>query len=211
MLDDREMDDMLRASMKDDMPDVSGVLARVREGMRPGAAPRPPRATYALGAVAALFLIMIVGGAFMIQARRKSALAVDAACDHFDELVQASDKNWITAPADVDAYLQQHFPRSPHIVRALTPAGGSFEKLASCRLLTARFTHFVYRSEGREVSVFVRLSGPDDNPVRRTDYVDSRLHLQVAGFVTQRYQGLVVAALSPAATRAIADTVAARL
>jgi hypothetical protein len=136
---------------------------------------------------------------------------VDAACDHFDELVQVSDKKWTSAPADVDAYVQQHFPQRRDIVGALTPPGASFEKLASCRLLSARFAHFVYRSGGREVSVFVRISDPYVDPVRRVDYVDSRLRLQVAGFITPRYEGLVVATVSSAATRQIADTIASRL
>ena len=208
-LDDREMDDMLRTAM-DETPDVSRLLGRVRQEMKPVAAPRR-RVTFALGAVAAVLLIAIVSGAFLIRSARNSALAVDAACDHFDELVQVSDKKWVTAPADVDAYVQQHFPRSRNIVGALAPANGSFEKVASCRLLTARFAHFVYRSNGRDISVFVRMSEPDDQPVRRVDYLDRRLQLQVAGFVTPRYEGLVVAALSPAATRAIADSLAARL
>jgi hypothetical protein len=35
--------------------------------------------------------------------------------------------------------------------------------------------------------------------------------LQVAGFITPRYEGLVVTTVSSQATRAIADTIAARL
>ena len=164
-----------------------------------------------LSAVAASLFFAIVAGALMIRAQRNSALAVDAACDHFDELVQVSDKKWTSASADVDAYVQQHFPGNRDIVRALTPPGASFEKLASCRLLTARFAHFVYRSDGRDISIFVRISDPNEHPVRRVDHIEERLRLQVAGFVTPRFEGLVVATLSSAATREIADKVAARL
>jgi hypothetical protein len=210
--EDRELDDRLRAAVMDETPDVSQLLARVRSEMQPvPAARRRPTPTFVLSAVAATLLIAIITGSLMILAQRNSALAVDAACDHADELVQPSDKKWATAPADVDAYVQQHFPQSRDIIHALTPAGGSFEKLASCRLLSVRFAHFVYRAEGREVSIFVRISDPREHPVRRVDYFDSRLRLQVAGFITPRYEGLVVAALSSAATREIADKVAAGL
>jgi hypothetical protein len=209
--DDRQLDDMLRASMTDDAPDVSRLLTRVREEMRPLAAPGRRRLTFVLSAAAAALFITIVSGALMIRAGRNSALAVDAACDHFDELVQVSDKKWATAPADVDTYVQQHFPRNRDIIGALTPPGASFEKLASCRLLSVRFAHFVYRSDGRDISVFVRISDPYEHPVRRVDYFDRRLRLQVAGFITLRYEGLVVATVSSQATREIADTLAARL
>jgi hypothetical protein len=207
--EDRELDDRLRTAMMKDAPDVSQLITRVRREMQP--APSSRRRTFVLGAVAAALFFTIIGGALLIRAQRNSALAVDAACDHFDELVQVSDKKWAAAPADVDAYVQQHFPRRRDIVRALTPPGASFEKLASCRLLSARFAHFVYRSDGRDISIFVRISDPYEHPVRRVDHVDSRLRLQVASFITPRYEGLVVAALSSAATREMADTVAGRL
>jgi hypothetical protein len=209
---DRELDDMLRKAMMDETPDVSPLLARVRREMAPVAASRT-RATpaFVLSAVAAVLLIVVISGAFVIQSRRNSALAVDAACDHFDELVQPSDKKWATAPADVDAYVREHFPQRRDIVGALTPRGASFQKLASCRLLSARFAHFVYRSGDREISIFVRISQPYEDRVRRVDYFDRRLQLQVASFITPRYEGLVVAAAPSAATREIANTLAARL
>jgi hypothetical protein len=211
-IDDRDLDQMLRAAVGVDSPDVAPLLTRVRHAMRGEAVQRRrPSTTYVSGAVAAALFVAIVTGLLMIRADRNSALAVDAACDHFDELVQPSDKKWATAAADVDAYVQQHFPRDRNIVRALTPPGASFEKLASCRLLSVRFAHFVYRSEGRDISVFVRISDPSEHPVRRVDHVDRRLRLQVAGFITPRYEGLVVASVSSAATRQIADAIAAGL
>ena len=209
---DRELDARLRLAMLEETPDVSQVIARVRLGMQPEPAVRRRTSlTYALSAVAATLFFVVVAGAVMLGIQRKSALAVDAACDHFDELMQVSDKKWAAAPADVDAYLQRQFPRNGDLVRALTPPGASFEKLASCRLLSARFAHFVYRAEGRDISIFVRISDPNEHPVRRVDYSDRRLGLQVAGFITPRYEGLVVGDLSPAAMREIADTVASRL
>ena len=210
--EDRELDETLRTAMLAEEPDVSQLLARVRQEMEPvPAMRRRSSSTFVLRAVAAALFLVIIAGALMIRARRNTALAVDAACDHWDELVQVSDKKWVTAPADVDAYVQQHFPRDREIVRSLTPSGASFAKLASCRLLSARFAHFVYRAGGREISIFVRISDPYEHPVRLVDHTDRRLHLQVASFVTPRYEGLVVAALSAAATREIADAVAGRL
>jgi hypothetical protein len=209
---DRALDARLRQAMLEQTPDVSQVLARVRREMQPEPAMRRRSfTTYALAAVAATLFFVVVGGAVMLGIQRNSALAVDAACDHFDELMQVSDKKWASAPADVDAYLQRQFPRHGDIVGALTPPGASFEKLASCRLLSVRFAHFVYRAEGRDISIFVRISDPNEHPVRRVDYSDRRLGLQVAGFITPRYEGLVVGDLPPAAMREIADTVASRL
>lgn len=212
MLHDSELDDILRTAMKDETPDVTPLLARVRHEMRREAAPhRAPFAAFAMRAVAAALFIAIISGALVLRSARNSALAVDAACDHFDELVQASDKKWTAAPSDVDAYVHQHFGGRSDILSAFAPPGASFEKLASCRLLSARFAHLVYRSGGREVSVFVRLSEPDEHPVHRVDYFDRRLQLHVAGFITPRYEGLVVADASSKATRQMADTLAARL
>jgi hypothetical protein len=211
-LDDQQLDERLRLAMMDEAPDASALLIRVRREMQPAPAARRSRSTtFALGAVAAVLFFTVLTGALMIRAHRNSALAVDAACDHFDELVQASDKKWATARADVDAYVQQNFPDRRDIIRALTPRGASFQKLASCRLLSARYAHFVYRENGRDISIFVRISDPAYDPVRPIDYFDDRLGLQVAGFITPGYDGLVVATLSSAATREIADTVAAHL
>jgi hypothetical protein len=212
--DDRNLDERLRAAMIDDAPDVTKLLANVRREMQPVVPPRRlrlPSSVFMLRAVAAALFLTIITGAVMIQTRRNTALAVDAACDHFDELVQVSDKKWATAPADVDAYVHRNFPNRLDIVSVLTPAGAEFEKLASCRLLSARFAHFVYRANGAEVSVFVRISEPYNHPVRPVDYTDTRLRLQVASFITPRYEGLVVATVSAVATRDIADTLAARL
>lgn len=214
--DDRQLDERLRQGMMQDAPDVSRLLANVRREMHASPAPAPlpsrrPSPVFILRAVAAALFLTIITGALMIQARRNSALAIDAACDHFDELLVPSDKKWATAPADVDAYVQRNFPGRRDIVAALTPEGASFQKLASCRLLSARFAHFVYNANGREVSVFVRISDPYEHPVKHIDYTDERLHLQVASFITPRYEGLVVATVSSVATREIADTLAARL
>ena len=75
----------------------------MRREMQPvPAVPRSFSSTFALSAVAATLFFTIMAGALVIRAQRNSALAVDAACDHFDELAQASDKKWATASADVD-------------------------------------------------------------------------------------------------------------
>ena len=56
----------------------------------------------------------------------------------------------------------------------------------------------------------MRISDPNQHPVRRVDYFDRRLQLHVAGFITPHYEGLVVATVSSQATRQIADALASR-
>lgn len=205
-IDDREFDSRLRAAMMSDEPDASELMARVRQEMQPRRSYRP----FAFSAIAATMLIAILSGALMMRTRGSAAVAADAACDHYDEVVRPNDKKWATSQNEVAAYVREHLAGGDDLVRALAPPGASFEKVGTCRLLRGRFAHFVYRSGSGEVSVFVRLESHEQS-LRPVDYHDDQLGLQVAAFSTRRYEGLVVTSIAPAATRRIADELAARL
>lgn len=210
---DRDLDETLRLALADEDLDVSPILSRVRREMRPLTASRRHVARkFVWGGIAAAFLSMAIVSATLIDvARRSHATAIDAACDHDEELVRPSAKKWQTQPADVSVYLSQRFPDGGNLVGALTPPGASFEKVGTCRLDGVRFAHFVYRLGAREISVFVRLTGPLELPTPRFDYYDDRFGLQVAAFNTRRYTGVVVSTLASAATRGMSDTIARRL
>ena len=57
----------------------------------------------------------------------------------------------------------------------------------------------------------MRRSEPNEHPLARFDYHDDRFGLQVAGFNTPRYEGLIVSTLASGPTRKIADRLAKRL
>lgn len=210
--EERDFDDRLRRALTEDALDVSPLLARVRQEMQPAAASRRHVfRNFVLGAIAAGLLIAIVPALLTGVPRRSPAIAVDAACDHYDEVVRLRAKKWHTSPADVGAYLHQHFPHSRDLVGSLTPPGASFKKVGTCRLHGLRFAHFVYRSGTEEISVFVRLTEPGGKPLPRFDYHDDRFGLQVAGFNTRRYEGLIVSTLASGPTRDLADGLARRL
>jgi hypothetical protein len=227
--EERDLDESLRRALTEERLDVSRVLKRVRTEMRSasctraagdvggpspgGAVARPGRfaRSFLNQAIAAALLIVIVSGVLMFERPRILPIAAEAACDHYDELVRLEKKKWHTAPADVAVYVNRHFPAGGDLARSLTPPGASFEKVGTCRLQGERFIHFVYRSGPRNISVFVRLSEPGEAPLPHLDYHDDRRGLQVAGFNTARYEGLVVTTLPSAPTQRIADQLAQRL
>ena len=84
---DQDLDSRLRQAMSSDAPDVSQLVARVRQEMQP----RRSYRSFALSAIAATLLIAIFSGALMLRTRRSTALAADAACKHVTVIVCPTD------------------------------------------------------------------------------------------------------------------------
>jgi hypothetical protein len=205
---DRELDQQLRLALAGEDLDVSRILSNVRDEMRPPAA----RHHFLWSGIAAAFFLIAILSATMIDVgSRGRAIAADASCDHYKEVVRSNGKKWRTLPAEVSVYLSQRFPHAGELVSALTPPGASFEKVGTCRLEGVRYAHFVYRLGAEQVSVFVRLNEPVERRLPPFDYHDDKFGLQVATFNTPRYTGLVVCTLASSATHGISDTIARRL
>jgi hypothetical protein len=211
--DDRDLDRSLRLAMSGEALNVSQLLSRVREEMKPSRSSHAR--AFLLSGIAATLLIAIVSVIWIARPipAARIVLAADAACDHYDEIIRLQPKNFVTSPADVDARLSGRFGRGADLVAQLQPRGASFEKVAVCRLVGGnRYAHFVYRSAaGGRISVFVRLNGAGEDSPSPFDYHADRYGLQVATFSTPRYQGFVVSTLPSDESRAIGDDIAGRL
>ena len=206
---DRELDESLQTALAGRDFDVSNVLSRVRQEMQPAA--RPRRYVMWSGIAAAFFLLAVAAATLIDVASRGRAIAVEAACDHYEELMRPSAKRWRTQAADVSTFLNERFPNARDLTATLTPAGASFEKVGTCRLEGVRYAHLVYRRGAQQISVLVRMNEPLEQSVPRFDYHDDAFGLQLASFNTRQYTGIVITTLASGATRSISDSIASRL
>lgn len=209
---DRELDDTLRAAILENSPDVSEVLLCVHDRM---ATTRWKRmlhfpSVHAVVLVASVVLVAILGlSVFRAhQAQRKTAL--DAANDHYSDLVLSRHPDWAYQPQDVAHFMKEQFAQQD-LLAVITPTGASFEKVRLCNLGGTQYAHFVFRSGSTETSVFLL---PNANLRNRHDSVhlaDAGHGLEVSGFSSADMTGMVVGNKGEVPTQEIANRLAGTL
>ncbi|HEY1939843.1 MAG TPA: hypothetical protein VGJ33_18065 [Candidatus Angelobacter sp.] len=190
---DRGIDASLREAMLEDEPDVSPVVRRVVAQMQVvpwwkrvfGVAP------LRLAAVAAILLAFVVGRQLYAYQVEKG-MAFAATYDHYMDLVVLKRTDWAYSGESSAKFVQSTFPGNPNLVRSITPAGGSLEKVRLCHLKTTQYAHFVFQTPAGEVSVFVRAKAPDERLYQAADLHDRPHGLEVAGFSSPDFVGAVV-------------------
>jgi len=119
-------------------------------------------------------------------------LAMSAAHDHYMDLVVLKRTDWAYSGASSAAFVQTNFPEAPDVVRSITPAGGSLEKVRICRLKGTPYAHFVFQTPQGEASVFLRSKRPGEGSYTPGDVHDRSNSLEVAGFSSPSFVGAVV-------------------
>ncbi|HEY2913331.1 MAG TPA: zf-HC2 domain-containing protein [Candidatus Angelobacter sp.] len=206
---DRELDEALRTAMLEDSPDVSGVLVRVHARMTAPDWKRMLHLGWArAGALAAMIVLVAVLGLSLFHADQvQKVMALDAANDHYSDLVLLRHPDWAYQPQDVAHFIQEQF--SEHdLLAVITPKGASFEKVRLCNLGGTQFAHFVFRSGATETSVFLLPNGKTRNRHSSIHLADAGHGLEVSGFSSPALSGIVVGNKGQVPTQEIANRLA---
>jgi Putative zinc-finger len=191
---DRRIDASLREAMLENQPDASTVIRHVIARMQP--VPWWRRvfalAPLRLAALASAFLVVFVAGRLLYVHQVEKGLALAATYDHYTDLVVLKRTDWAYNGPSSAQFLQSTFPGNPGLLRSITPAGGSLEKVRICHLERTPYAHFVFQTPGGEVSVFMRARAPGERPYQAAGLHDRFHGLEVAGFSTPDFVGAVV-------------------
>jgi anti-sigma factor RsiW len=191
---DRQVDASLRAAMLEEELDTSSVIRRVVARME-----HVPwwRRAFAVGmlrfaAVSALVLVSLAVGHRIYVHQLEKGIAMAATHDHYMDLVVLKRTDWAYSGQSSARFVQSNFPETPELVRLITPAGGTFEKVRLCSLNGTHYAHFVFRMPAGEVSVFIRATRTDERTYTPAVVHDQTKRLEVAGFSSPGFVGAVV-------------------
>jgi anti-sigma factor RsiW len=206
---DRELDNALRAAMLEELPDVSPLLRRVQAEM---AAPWWKRIPHlvpmrVLGVAAAIIVLALISLPWLYLHQAQKSMALEAADDHYNDLVLLRHPDWDYQPADVARFIEQQFPQKQDLLRSITPKNASLEKVRLCNLRGTPYAHFVFKTGAVETSVFLR-ADTGSRRDRAAHLSDGGHGLEVAGFSSSGLAGIVVGPLGQVQTQAIANHLA---
>jgi len=179
--------------MLEEEPDTSGVIRHVVARMEhvPWWYRYFSVGALRFAAVGALVLLVFFVGRGMYVRQAEKDIAMAAAQDHYMDLVVLKRTDWAYNGAASAAFVQTNFPETPDLVRMITPAGGSLEKVRLCSLKETHYGHFVFQTPQGEVSVFLRRV-PAEDTYKPGNVHDRSNGLEVAGFSSQSFIGAVV-------------------
>jgi putative zinc finger protein len=209
---DRELDGALRTAMLEASPDVSTVLQRVHARMAPAGWKRMLHlpSLRAIALVATIVLIAVLGFSMFYTRQIQRTTALDAANDHYSDLVLLRHPDWASQPRDVARFMQEQFPQQD-LLTVITPRGASFEKVRMCNLGGTQYAHFVFRSGSAETSVFLVPSERAKSQRYSIHLADAGHGLEVSGFSSPELAGMVVGNKGQVPTQEIATHLAGAL
>ncbi len=203
---EEDIDEQLRAAILAEPLDTAWLDARILAQLgRSQYESRIQRGKWIAAIGIAALLAIAVGGYFFLPNRGNAAMCADAARDHRLEVVERSQRRWLTDVAAVDALAtKQGF--SARSTAALAVPGYRVARGKLCRLGGRVFLHVVYSDGAREYSFYLRDSAAED--LAPTVDLDSE---HVVPVPNRRYTALVVTDESRATALEIARVTAARL
>jgi hypothetical protein len=204
---DRELDDSLRKAILEDTPDVAVVLRRVQNGMTTS---RWKKMLYlgsmrAVAVAVAIALIAFIGLSSLRVHQAQKTIALDAANDHYSDLVLLRHSDWTYKPADVARFIEEQFPQRRELLDVITPKDASFEKVRLCNFGGIRYAHFVFKSGTLETSVFLAPATKERSQSQTFHLAEAGHGLEVSEFSAPNVTGMVVGDRGLAPTREIAD------
>jgi len=145
-----------------------------------------------LAAVASVIVMAFVAGHQLYTHQVEKGIALAATNDHYMDLEVLKRTDWAYSGDASARFVQTNFPGNPRLLRSITPAGGSLEKVRICHLKRTQYAHFVFETPKGEVSVFVRARTPGEQVYQAAELDDRPHGLEVAGFSSSDFVGAVV-------------------
>jgi hypothetical protein len=200
---DAQLDRQLRDAILAEPLDTAALDARILAQL---GRQRIQRGKWIAAIGIAALLAIAVGGYFFLPNRGGNrVMCADAARDHRIEVVEHSQRRWLTDVAAVDSLAsKQGF--SARSTAMLAAPGYRVARGKLCRLGGRIFLHLVYTDGAHEYSFYLRDSAAED--LAPTVDVDAE---HVAPVPNRRYTALVVSDESRATALEIARLTAARL
>jgi len=210
---DRELDDALRTAMLEDTPDVSVVLRRVHAGMTTPGWKRMLSlvSLRAAGVAAAIALIAWLVLLRLPVHQVQRTLALNAANDHYSDLVLLRHADWAHNPQEVARFIQVNFSQRKDLLEEITPPDASFEKVRLCRLGAAQYAHFVFRNGTIETSVFLAPTVQGSSQYQTYHMAEAGYGLEVSEFFSPHVTGMVVSNKGLVPTEEMANRLAKTL
>lgn len=203
---DRELDEGLRAAMLENTPDVSAVLQRVQARMAAPWWKRMPKfvSAYTLAAVVAAVVVLGFGLPRLYVNQAQRSIAVNAANDHYGDLVLLRHSDWTYTPQDIAQFINERFPQRQDLLNVITPSGTSFEKVRMCNVGGTRYAHFVFKNGALETSVFLATTARETNENSTFHMTEAGHGLEVSEFFLPHVTGMIVGSSGVIPTEKIA-------
>jgi hypothetical protein len=154
-----DFDHLIRRAVTSERLQTRQLEAHVRAAMRESVTPihRPVLVSwrYGIAAAVALFFVVIATVGYAKGRIERTAVCIDAADDHQEEVVAKSPRKWRTESADVQA-LAQRIVGDPSVPERIVPAGYHLVGARVCLLHGKRYMHLDYSDGSNEISLFVR-------------------------------------------------------
>ena len=210
---DRDLDAALRTALLEDTPDVSALLHRVHAGMTIPWWKRTPRLLSArtVAVIATVAIVVGLGLPKLYVHQLQRTMALNAAQDHYSDLILQRHPDWTYEPQDVAHFIQNQFPQQLGLLALITPKGSSFEKVRVCTFGGARYAHFVFRSGSLETSVFLAPTAKGSSQYPAFHLAEAGYGLEVSEFAASSATGMVVANKGLIPTQEIANRLASSL
>ncbi len=154
-----DFDHLIRHAVTSERLQTRQLEAHIRGAMRESVTPvrRSFLASWRYGiAVAAVLFVVVIATVGYAKGRiERTAVCIDAADDHQEEVVARSPRKWRTESADVQA-LAQRIVGDPSVPDRIVPAGYHLVGARVCLLHGKRYMHLDYSDGSNEISLFVR-------------------------------------------------------
>ncbi|HWC16881.1 MAG TPA: hypothetical protein VG498_07690 [Terriglobales bacterium] len=203
-----DFDGLVRNAVCAERLQTKQLEAHVRAAMRQPATPwyRPVlvRMPYAVAAMLAFATLVIATIGYAQSRIDRTAICVDAADDHQEEVVGKAPLKWRSEAKDV-ATLSQKMTGDPSIPARIVPDGYHLVGARVCVLHGKKYMHIDYSDGMSEISFFVRHQDETSNlATRLLNWFDStapsteRVNNYAVGSIQRRHISLVLVSASPA-------------
>jgi hypothetical protein len=180
------------------------VRAAMRQSVTPWYGPVLVRMPYAVAAMVAFATLIIATIGYAQSRIDRTAICVDAADDHQEEVVGKAPLKWRSDAKDVEA-LSQKMTGDPSLPARIVPDGYHLVGARICVLHGKRYMHIDYSDGISEISFFVRHRDQTSNLAtgllnwfESTAPSTERVNNYAVGSVQRRSLSLVLVSASPA-------------
>lgn len=156
--EEADLDLLLKHALTEKPLQTQRLEARIRHSISHSPSPvRPSIMAFRYAASAMVILLALSLATFGYAKSRidRTAICVDAADDHREEVIDNAPRKWKIDPQQIQA-LSQKMTGDPALAQRMTIPGYQFSGARTCYLHGKRYMHLRYSNGTNEISVFLR-------------------------------------------------------